>query len=367
MSVPVEVPIVAFIANGVNRTFDFDFPLPLVSEGLSVLDVYLGTDQTARLVDPTDYTVSYNASGRGGSVTFREAPAAGLIVSLVRNTTKEQPYSFQNGVSFLASDVMGMGDRIVYILQEFGETLDRSIKLPPGSDQTPEEFLNNVYDASDQALQSRNEAVAAATRAKTSETNAKTSETNSKTSEVNAQASATTASEASQAATEAKDYIISINPLNWKGAWSATVRYTKGDVVYYDGSSWRCIPGYSYNQIPAVGNKDWEPIALKGSPAPALMPVVFNVIEGNTSHSTMGVNGFSRVSILEKDSDLALSSSTTFELSVLKDSSIPAIQVPNSPATVSFPESFRGKAITVTCVNPPTGALYVGITLKFEE
>lgn len=55
--------------------------------------------------------------------------------------------------------------------------------------------------------------------------------------------------------------------LVWQGPWSPTVRYSAGDVVEDEGSSWRCLIAHTDVRpppLPAEASAVWELVAKKG-------------------------------------------------------------------------------------------------------
>ena len=55
------------------------------------------------------------------------------------------------------------------------------------------------------------------------------------------------------------------NYLIWRGTWAGGATYAEGDVVYYDGTSWRAEQS-NIGVTPVVG-ANWNPIVLKGTSA----------------------------------------------------------------------------------------------------
>lgn len=57
--------------------------------------------------------------------------------------------------------------------------------------------------------------------------------------------------------------------LSWQGPWDSTRRYRAGDVVFFEGSSWRALIAHTDVKpppLPATASAVWELVARKGDP-----------------------------------------------------------------------------------------------------
>ncbi len=114
-------PVVHFVADGVVKEFFYNF---LTFDGDDV-DVYLGED-----LQTSDYTVIINEEN-GGKVVFNEAPAAGLVVTIIRNLEIQRTSDFQESGAFRAKVINHELDYQVASLQQLDEKIGRTLTVPP--------------------------------------------------------------------------------------------------------------------------------------------------------------------------------------------------------------------------------------------
>lgn len=117
-----------------------------------------GRTETA-LVPGADYTVAVLSSG-GGTVTLNSAgivPAgAVLAVASAIPATQEADFSATTDVDTGALETQL--DRQVQMIQQLEAELDRAVKVPAASEDTPEEVVQSVYAARDAAADSATDA-----------------------------------------------------------------------------------------------------------------------------------------------------------------------------------------------------------------
>ncbi|EGW50303.1 hypothetical protein HMPREF1022_02676 [Desulfovibrio sp. 6_1_46AFAA] len=117
-----------------------------------------GRTETA-LVLGADYTVTVLSSG-GGTVTLNSAgivPAgAVLAVASAIPATQEADFSATTDVDTRALETQL--DRQVQMIQQLEAELDRAVKVPAASEDTPEEVVQSVYAARDAAADSATDA-----------------------------------------------------------------------------------------------------------------------------------------------------------------------------------------------------------------
>lgn len=127
MTVETTTSRQALTFDGVTVAFDFTFPYIEATD----INVYVGSD----LVAATDYTITANPTGVGGTVTFDTAPAAGTGM-LVRNAPYTQEARIPN------VDKMGQGllenalDKVTILTQQLQDTTERSLTYPVYADTT---------------------------------------------------------------------------------------------------------------------------------------------------------------------------------------------------------------------------------------
>ena len=136
-------PRVQYTGNGSTTVFPYEFPIFDESD----MVVYFGDE-----VQESGYSVSGAGQTEGGNVTFAVAPEDGIKITLLRNVPIERITDFQEGGTFRPKNLNDEFDRQTAFLQQVQETLDRSVKVGPTSDITPEVVLaqvERVYDSID--------------------------------------------------------------------------------------------------------------------------------------------------------------------------------------------------------------------------
>lgn len=152
-----------FLGNGTVSVFSYTFKCYAPSN----VDAYRrnpdGTD--VKLVYLTDYQNTPNANQEampGGVVTLASPLAVGAELLLISNAPYTQTFAARNNDNFYAEDVNDGFDRAVIEILQLKAGLDRALKVPIMSDQTPEEYLEVWWQAYYEALAARDQAVAAA-------------------------------------------------------------------------------------------------------------------------------------------------------------------------------------------------------------
>ena len=148
-------------------------PFPIYSEkDVRVTFSTDGRTETA-LVLGADYTVTVLSSG-GGTVTLNSAgivPAgAVLAVASAIPATQEADFSATTDVDTGALETQL--DRQVQTIQQLEAELDRAVKVPAASEESPESVVRDIYTARDAAGASAGAAGDSAARAARSAANA---------------------------------------------------------------------------------------------------------------------------------------------------------------------------------------------------
>lgn len=124
MAVPDQVPFNQYTASGVSASFTYSFKILDADQLLIKLD---GVAQT------TGFTVGGVAADAGGVVTFSAAPAAGVLVELIRSTPASRSTDYAPNGDMQESVLDADFDRAYMALQEMQEQVDRTMKLPQGA------------------------------------------------------------------------------------------------------------------------------------------------------------------------------------------------------------------------------------------
>lgn len=112
-------PRVQYVGNGAVATFPFPFP------------IFADTDLTVFLDSAPcvgGYVVSGAGQSGGGNVTFAQAPAPGAVVTLSRAVPIARTTDFQDGGAFRAGVINEELDRLVCMVQQVREELDRTVR-----------------------------------------------------------------------------------------------------------------------------------------------------------------------------------------------------------------------------------------------
>lgn len=125
-----------FTLDGVTAAFTFTFrALPGSPTDIKAIKTSGGVD--TNLTYTTDFTVSVNSSGVGGTLTLVSASATGTgTLTVYRDTTNTQASDYDNYNQFPANTLETDLDIRTLISQEQKETLDRALTLPISSDGT---------------------------------------------------------------------------------------------------------------------------------------------------------------------------------------------------------------------------------------
>lgn len=124
-------------------------------------DVYVAvasssTAQSSVLEYGTDYTVTLNSdqeTSPGGTVTLATALTAGQVAAVGSALDYTQPTQLTNFSRFPPEIINEALDRIVILIQQLVEQLDRVVSVPITSSMTPEELVEKLERAADSAEQ----------------------------------------------------------------------------------------------------------------------------------------------------------------------------------------------------------------------
>lgn len=125
MTVPASYSRCVVVGNGITQ----GFALPIQArdpETITVRMLYDGVWTT--LAQPHDYSVSVSENGFA-TVVMNDAPPPGAIVVFQRISPRTQETDFINGASLRAETLENSLDKMVLLLQEIDDTLQRAVKL----------------------------------------------------------------------------------------------------------------------------------------------------------------------------------------------------------------------------------------------
>lgn len=164
------------------KTFSFSFKI------FEETDVYVATSSSdleaaVNLSYGTDYSVTMNSdqdAAPGGSVTLTNGLAAGQILVIGSALAYTQETQLTNFSRFPPEIINTALDRIVVQIQQIVEALDRTVKVPATSSTTPEQLIEKLLSAQNDARKFADAAEKSAEEAKKSEEKTKESEEKTK-------------------------------------------------------------------------------------------------------------------------------------------------------------------------------------------
>lgn len=137
------VPKVQYTGNGVTTTFPYSFAI------FDETDMVVYEDNN---IITTGFSVTGAGQTDGGNVVFDTAPADGVKITLLRSVTIERITDFQEGGSFRPKNINDEFDRQTAFAQQLEEKISRSMVVPPTSEVSPEQVLeqvNRIYQSID--------------------------------------------------------------------------------------------------------------------------------------------------------------------------------------------------------------------------
>ncbi len=126
IKIPDIVPIVRYVADGVDTGFSYPFPI-FASEDLAV---YLDGAKQA-----SGYTITGAGQTTGGDVTFGTAPANGVVITLARELPIERVTDYLEGGNFSAASINTELDYMIASLQQVNRENDLMLRY--GDHETP--------------------------------------------------------------------------------------------------------------------------------------------------------------------------------------------------------------------------------------
>lgn len=159
MSLESKISKNVFQGNGTTKTFSFTFRVWKEDQVL----VYVGIgDETE--IDVTS-SCSITLSENGGTVTFPTAPAVGMTIVITRNMPFIQEDQYITGARFDPHEIEDRLDQDCAERQQLLDGVERAVKVPNTSDKTPEQFVQQLFTARDEAQEAASAAQAAQTAA----------------------------------------------------------------------------------------------------------------------------------------------------------------------------------------------------------
>jgi len=172
MTMPFSPSRTVFHGNGVATTFPFAFKVWSADQLTVTVTMPGATEQTEEDVT-AQCSISLTESG-GSVVYLREGSPlpAGAVLSITRDMPFVQEVDLVSASRFDPQVIEDALDQAAAERQQLREGLSRAVKLSATSATTPEDMVEDIFDARDQAEQSATGAAASATAAADSATTA---------------------------------------------------------------------------------------------------------------------------------------------------------------------------------------------------
>lgn len=154
-----------YLGNGIVKEFTIPFKFFKNSE----IEVYFRSEAIVqkKLVENIDYTVSGAGDENGGSVTLNETPQTGDKIVILRIIAMTQEIDYQENEIFPAETQERALDKLTMLIQQLDEKTSRAVILPVTGDGTPEEAVEEVLAAQEQAAISAQNAESSSQSAQT--------------------------------------------------------------------------------------------------------------------------------------------------------------------------------------------------------
>ena len=151
----VNNPVVQYQCDGVNKTYIWPYDFNNIKDINLILVDEDGrqTEQTGNILyDAQNKTLTYPSIGEPLPATYK--------VVLVRRTPISQTTELANKWPY--NHIEDMGDKVILILQEMKEQLDRTLQINVGADEDPNQVTRDIVDNS---IEAAKKAIAAASTA----------------------------------------------------------------------------------------------------------------------------------------------------------------------------------------------------------
>ena len=142
------------IYEGDGRATTFGFPFKVFSSDQVRVVSVSENGATDVVVDPSRYGVTLNPDQDvtpGGEVEFYTPPEAGFSFVILSAIPYLQPTGLLNQGAFSASDLNAAWDRNCALIQQIKETIDRAVKIPAASEESPTDLIKRLFEARDTA------------------------------------------------------------------------------------------------------------------------------------------------------------------------------------------------------------------------
>lgn len=173
-----DTTINKYKTDGEQAIFSVTYPI-YKSTDLKVLLSDGAHAETILLID-TDYTVSINADHSGGLVIMSAPPPSGHILAISLNLPLVQSLDLSSTNTVSTEALETELDKQVQMIQQISDAVNLAVQVPVTSDKTPNQLMDDIFTARDEAQASAEAAAQSATAAEKSAVDAAASESHAK-------------------------------------------------------------------------------------------------------------------------------------------------------------------------------------------
>ena len=141
----IETPILQvekYAGDGVTKTFGFGFRTFSTADVVVVATDASGVESV--LNPESDFYITSNSSGIGGTVTLASALPKNAVLVITRKIPIKQEIDLVNQGEFYAETIETAFDRLTAIAQDMYEQLGRTLVVPITENSTPQQVLENI-------------------------------------------------------------------------------------------------------------------------------------------------------------------------------------------------------------------------------
>ena len=153
MTITNSTRLVTYTGNGVTTEFDFTFLIPTGALVVTLYEIATGVEG-APLSDAL-YSATGLDDATGGTVTYPlvgSPLAATHKINIKRDVAATQDLNLTNQSPYFPEELEEQLDRIVMMIQQNEETLDRAVTVVPGSGIDPANLIDDLTTASAAAV-----------------------------------------------------------------------------------------------------------------------------------------------------------------------------------------------------------------------
>lgn len=149
MTVESQVNKTESMVMGSSATYDFSFHVllndPTPEEAKQAIKVSVSNGKTTKKLEyGTDYTVTLNNDGNGGTVTVADMKTSDYSLIIYREYDFKQGSDYQNYNSFPADTLESDLDKNVMIAQQLNEKIGRAVTVDLFSNADPSELVSEI-------------------------------------------------------------------------------------------------------------------------------------------------------------------------------------------------------------------------------